>query len=125
MISLAIFVVLTTLIVAASHVFGLHRTYNLPERDILFLNVQIAVAISSSVLVIILLAQYLESFLKFRTNFTLGFVIMALVLLAHSITSNPLFFSYFGYSPMEGPFSIIPNIFTIIAVFALLYLNMQ
>jgi len=72
---------------------------------------------------VVLLAQYLEGFLRFKTKFTLAFVILALVLLADSITSSPLFFSLFGHTPMTGPFSIIPLIFTTVAVLALIYLN--
>jgi len=125
LLSICLFALLTIVIILASHYLNLYEEFHEPQNNILFFNMQMALALASSVLLIVLMAQYLENFLRFRTNFTLAFVIMALVLLAHSITSNPVLFSYFGYEPMEGPFSIIPLIFTLIAALALLYLNRQ
>ena len=120
-----IFVLLAIAVWIVSGIFNLHAIFHNPSHDLLFLNLQIFFALASSVLLIILLAQYLESYLLFRTRFTLAFVILAMVLIVHSITSNPLFFSAFGYEPMKGPFSIIPLFFTLIAAMVLLYLNRQ
>lgn len=119
------FIALIILIWVISSILNLHELNHSPVHDMIFFNAQIALALISSILLIFLLAQYLEGFLRYKTEFTAGFIILALVLLAHSITSNPIFFSYFGYEPMKGPFSIIPLIFTLIAALALLYLNRQ
>lgn len=120
-----IFAVLVALIWIISSLLNLHQINHSPIHNVIFFNVQIILASSSALLTIILLSNYLQNFLRYRTNFTLGFIILALVLLAHSITSNPIFFSYFGYQPMQGPFSIIAPAFTTIAVLALLYLDFQ
>lgn len=123
LLSAGIFALMIAAIWAISSVLGLHSIYNEPWHDVVFLEVQIALSIISSLLLIVLLSQYLDNHFRFGTEFTLAFVILALTLLAHSITSNPMFFSNFDYDPMEGPFSVIPLLFTTAATLALLYLN--
>ncbi len=45
--------------------------------------------------------------------------------IAHSITSNPLFYCNLGFGPMNGQFSFIPPIFTLVASLVLIYLAKQ
>ena len=123
LLSVVIFILLLTFIWLVSNLLNLHVSNHLPIHDYLYLNAQIFLTLANSLLLIILMARYLENFLKFKTRFTLAFAILALVLLVHSITADPLFFSYFGYTLMKGPFSIIPTMFTFIAVLTLIYLD--
>ena len=123
LLSIGIVVLLAAVLWIASSAFNLHKVNYPPVQDMFFLGFQVFLTSLNGLLQVVLLAQYLEGFLRFKTKFTLAFVILALVLLADSITSSPLFFSLFGHTPMTGPFSIIPLIFTTVAVLALIYLN--
>ncbi len=125
LLSAGIFALLLAGIWFGAHVLDLYESSYQPIYNPIILTVQIALALISSLLLIILLAEYLKNLLRFKTRFTLAFVILAITLMAYSITSNPIFFSYFGHESMQGPFAIIPSIFTIVAVIALLYLDTQ
>ena len=75
---------------------------------------------------IILIFIYVKIFRKLKTDFTLGLLIVMFAFLVYAITSNPLFYSIFGYWGFGmGPFQMIPDIFGTIALSVLLYLSMK
>lgn len=98
------------------HLWLMHQQYIFIEMIISSVN---------AVLLIYLLSNYLEVYSTAKTNFTIGLIILATGLLAHSITANPLFYMHLGYMPMNGPFMFVPSIFTFVAVLALTYMNRQ
>ena len=56
----------------------------------------------------------------------LGLLIVMFAFLVYAITSNPLFYSIFGYWGFGmGPFQMIPDIFGTIALSVLLYLSLK
>ncbi|MFH1095447.1 MAG: hypothetical protein V1728_04485 [Candidatus Micrarchaeota archaeon] len=71
-----------------------------------------------------LLAQYTDLYWQLHSEFTLGLIILAYVLLAHSIMASPALFEVMaGRGMMGGSFQFLPAIFTFIAASVLLYLN--
>lgn len=98
------------------HLWLMHQQYILIEMIISSIN---------TILLVYLLSNYLEVYSTVKTNFTIGLIILATGLLAHSITANPLFYMHLGYMPMSGPFMFVPSIFTFVAVLALTYMTRQ
>ena len=75
---------------------------------------------------VILIFLYVNIFRKIKSDFTLGLIIVMFAFLIYAITANPLFYSIFGYWGFGmGPFQMIPDIFTTIALGVLLYLSLK
>ena len=75
---------------------------------------------------IILIFLYVNIFRKIKSDFTLGLIVVMFAFLVYAITANPLFYSIFGYWGFGmGPFQMIPDIFTTIALGILLYLSLK
>ena len=80
----------------------------------------------NATLLIILLFIYIDIFKNIRSEFTIGLILFSLVLLFYAITSNPLLQLLFGFRAIGlGPFAMIPDIFTSIALAILTYLTMK
>jgi len=80
----------------------------------------------NGILLIYLLYNYVSIYLRLHSNFSLGLIIIASALLAHSISANPLIAQLFGFRGSGlGPFTIIPSFFTLIAALVLIYLSRQ
>jgi hypothetical protein len=61
-----------------------------------------------------------------RSEFTIGLILFSLILLFYAISSNPIMQSLFGFRAFGlGPFAMIPDLFTSIALTILLYLTMK
>jgi len=74
----------------------------------------------------VLLTAYIGIYRKMRTEFNLILVIVALTLLCFSIVANPLVSAVLGYEASGlGPFFILPDIFALAALSALLYLSLK
>ncbi len=80
----------------------------------------------NATLLMILLFIYIDIFKKIRSEFTLGLILFSLVLLFYAISSNPLIQLLFGFRAIGlGPFAMIPDVFTSIALVILIYLTMK
>ena len=77
----------------------------------------------TTLLLVILLAQYIQTYSELHSEFTLTLILMATGLLLNSAASNPLLFTQFGYGSMGGPFSFLPQLFTFIVTVMLLIIN--
>ncbi len=78
----------------------------------------------NSVLLIYLIYNYVSFYNEIKSQFSLGLIVMSLALFAFSISDNPLFPFLFGLRGAGmGAFTIIPSIFTLIAVIVLIYLS--
>ena len=83
-------------------------------------------SIINMALAAVLLTTYLGMYRKARTEFNLILIIVALTLLCFSIVANPLVSAVFGYEGSGlGPFFILPDIFALAALSALLYLSLK
>jgi len=75
-------------------------------------------------LLIVLSSIYWKVYRDTELEFSLGLVIFSVALLMYSIVSNPLLVSVAGYRASGlGPFAMLPDLFTCIASFTLLYIS--
>ena len=73
-----------------------------------------------------LLVTYIGIYRKTRSEFTIGLVIFSLVFLLNALASNPFIMWAFGYRPIGlGPFALLPDLFTFVALAVLLYLSLK
>lgn len=77
-------------------------------------------------LLVYLLYNYVQIYQQMRSQFSVGLVIIASALLAHTISSSPLLAHIFGFREVGlGPFSIVPSFFTLIASVVLIHISQQ
>ena len=80
----------------------------------------------NATLLVFLLAIYAEIYFKRKVEFTLWLIIFCSVLLLYALTSNPIIQWAFGFRPFGlGPFAVLPDVFTFIALVILFYLTME
>jgi len=77
-------------------------------------------------LLIFLLVTYINIYRKTRSEFTIGLIIFSAVLLMNALASNPLVIWVFGFRAFGlGPFALLPDLFTFVALVVLLYLSIK
>jgi len=78
------------------------------------------------VLIAVLIFNYIGIYLKTRSEFTLGLLLFAAMLLIKDITLNPIIIGLggFGLSGL-GPFAFIPDLFEMTALLVLFYLSVK
>ena len=77
-------------------------------------------------LVIFLLGTYISLYRKTKSEFVIGLIVFALVLLLYTLVSNPIVIYLFGFQPYGlGPFAMLPDLFTSLALGVLLYLTLK
>jgi hypothetical protein len=98
-----------------------------PRGDIeLFYTVKTVISTINATLLIFLLITYIDIYTKTQSEFTIGLIIFSMVLLFYALTSNPLLQWTFGFRAFGlGPFAMLPDLFTCIALAVLLYLTIK
>jgi hypothetical protein len=99
-----------------------------PDRVLMdiFLKVKTMISLVNIVLILALTIIYTEIYRQVKSQFTLGLIVVMLVLLMYALTSNPLIQILFGYHAQGlGPFAMIPDIFTTFALGLLLYISLD
>lgn len=92
----------------------------------LLVTVKTIVSFINITLIVTLLWVYYRIYSDIKSRFTLGLVLLILVLFMYAITSNPLLYIVFGYYPFGlGPFTVIPDLFATFALLVLLYLSLE
>jgi hypothetical protein len=78
------------------------------------------------VLTSVLIFNYISIYTKTRSEFTLGLLLFAVMLLIKDITLNPIIIGLggFGISGL-GPFAFIPDLFEMTALLVLFYLSVK
>jgi hypothetical protein len=77
-------------------------------------------------LILLMLVIYVDLYRKLKSNFTAGLVLLILVLLMNAGSSNPLLFLRFDFPIVGGgPFFILPDLFSTIALTILFYLSLE
>jgi hypothetical protein len=95
------------------------------DRD-QYLGVKAAMTMINMTLSVILMALYVKIYRDTRSEFTIGLIIMTFSLFLYATLSNPLLPVLFGYRMLGvGIFSILPDIFTTVALSVLLYLGLK
>ncbi len=80
----------------------------------------------NTVLLVYLIYNYVSLYNEVKSKFSLGLIGIALALFAYSISDNPLFLLLFGLKGAGmGFFTVIPSVFTLIAVLVLIYLSRE
>ena len=83
-------------------------------------------SIINMALAAVLLTAYIGIYRRTRAEFNLVLIIVALTLLCYSLVANPLVSAVLGYEASGlGPFFILPDIFALTALSALLYLSLK
>ena len=92
----------------------------------LFYKVKTVLSSINATLLIFLLATYVDIYKKLQSEFTIWLIIFSLILLLYALSSNPLLQWLFGYRAFGlGPFAMLPDLFTTLALAVLLYLTMK
>jgi len=99
-----------------------------PDRVLMdyFLKIKTMVSLVNIVFIISLISIYRGIYHQVKSQFTLGLIIVMLVLLMYALSSNPLIHVLFGYQAQGlGPFAMMPDIFTTFALGLLLYISLD
>jgi len=99
---------------------------NIPGDIEFFYTAKTVVSTINVTLLIFLLVTYIGIYRKTQSEFTIGLIIFSIVLLFYALASNPLLHWTFGFRAFGlGPFAMLPDLFTCIALAVLLYLTLQ
>jgi hypothetical protein len=98
-----------------------------PPWDIeLFYTVKTILSTVNVALLVFLLISYLDIYRKIKSEFTIGLILFSLTLLFYALSSNPLVHWLFGFRGFGlGPFAMLPDLFTTVALTVLLYLTFK
>ncbi len=106
--------------------------YRLPPQDNIpwdiefFYTAKTVVSTVDVALLVVLLFTYASIYRKTRSEFTIGLMIFSAVLLLNALSSNPLVIWAFGFRPAGlGPFALLPDLFTLVALLVLIYLSIK
>jgi hypothetical protein len=92
----------------------------------LFYKVRAMLSSINATLLIMLMVTYVDMYKKIPSDFTFGLIMFSLILLLYALSSNPLLQWLFGYRAFGlGPFAMLPDMFTTLALVVLLYLTMN
>jgi hypothetical protein len=98
-----------------------------PPGDIeLFYTIKTVISTVNITLVTILLLTYIDIYRRTKASFTIGLIIFSTILLLYTITSNPILQWPFGFRAFGlGPFAMLPDLFTCVALSILVYLSVK
>jgi len=107
--------------------FGRRPEQTISSLDInLFYSIQAIVSTVNVALSIFLLATYLNIYEKTKSEFTIGLALFSGIFLLNAIASNPFIILAFGFRPFGlGPFAMLSDLFTLVALAVLLYLSVK
>jgi hypothetical protein len=92
----------------------------------LFYTAKTVISSINMTLVIFLLGTYVSLYRKTKSEFVIGLIVFALILLLYTLVSNPIVIYLFGFQPYGlGPFAMLPDLFTLLALGVLLYLTLK
>jgi hypothetical protein len=107
--------------------FELRPTFPPPPGDIqLYYGITVVLSTVNVALLIFLFSAYLGIYRKVKSDFTLGLMVFSIILLFYALSSNPLLQRVFGFRAFGlGPFAMLPDLFTCVALSVLLYLTFK
>jgi len=99
---------------------------NIPGDIEFFYTVNAVFSTINVTLLVFLLLTYINIYIKTRSEFTIGLVIFSAIFLLNVLASNPLVIWIFGFRPFGlGPFAMLSDLFTFVALSVLLYLSVK
>ncbi|MEM3715784.1 MAG: SHOCT domain-containing protein [Candidatus Bathyarchaeia archaeon] len=97
----------------------------IPDIEI-FYTAKSVISTVNVALVIILLLLYMDIYRKTKAQFSIGLIIFSLMLLFYTLSSNPFMHMLFGFRAFGlGPFAMLPDALTFVALIMLLYLSLK
>ena len=101
-----------------------------PSDVQLYLVSRTVVSTINIALLLVLVITYLSIFLKTKSEFTVGLLIFSLVFLLKDVAASPLMsqsfgFGFFGTTPFQLWFVILPDVFELVALAVLVYLSIK
>lgn len=91
-----------------------------------FYTVKTVLSTINATLLVFLLVTYVDIYKNLKSEFTVGLIIFSMILLLYALVSNPLMQSIFGFRGIGlGPFAMLPDLFTCLALAVLLYLTLK
>jgi hypothetical protein len=92
----------------------------------LFYTIKTIVSSVNVTILVFLLITYFNIYRKTQSEFTAGLILFSMVLLLYAMVSNPIVQVAFGYRAFGlGPFAMLPDLFSLIALTVLLYLTLK
>lgn len=92
----------------------------------LFYIIKTVVSSVNVTLLVFLLVTYIGIYRKTQSEFTVGLIMFSIVLLLYALASNPIVQVAFGYRAFGlGPFAMLPDVFSLVALSVLLYLTIR
>jgi len=92
----------------------------------LYYTIRMVISTINVTLLFVLFITYISIYLRTKSEFTIGLMIFTIILLLNAITSNPLITQIFGFRAFGlGPFAMLPDLFTFVALIVLLYLTFK
>jgi hypothetical protein len=92
----------------------------------LYYGVTVVLSTVNVALLVFLFSAYLGIYRKVKSDFTLGLMVFSVILLFYALSSNPLLQRVFGFRAFGlGPFAMLPDLFTCVALSVLLYLTFR
>ena len=105
---------------------NIDRYYSYVADIELYYKVKTILSTINATLLVFLLATYIDMYTKLKSEFTIGLILFSMILLLYALSSNPLLQSVFGFRAFGlGPFAMLPDMFTTLALCILLYLTMK
>jgi uncharacterized membrane protein len=99
---------------------------NIPGDIELYYMVQTVLSTINIVLISVLIFNYAGIYFKTRSEFTLGLLLFALMLLIKDIASSPFVIGLGGFGMFGlGPFAFLPGLFEMVALLVLFYLSVK
>jgi hypothetical protein len=91
-----------------------------------FYTAKVVISTLNIALLVILVATYAFIYAKTRSEFTVGLIVFAAVLLLKDLAASPLVIWAFGYRLFGlGPFAFLPDLLEFAALSMLLYLSVK
>jgi hypothetical protein len=92
----------------------------------LFYTIKTIVSSVNVTILVFLLIAYFNMYRKIQSEFTVGLILFSMILLLYAMVSNPVVQVAFGYRAFGlGPFAMLPDLFSLIALTVLLYLTLK
>ncbi len=92
----------------------------------LFYTAKTVISSVNMTLLTILLITYISIYKETQSEFTLGLILFSIILLLYALVSNPIVHAIFGFKAFGlGPFVMLPDLFSAIALSVLLYLTIK
>ena len=127
----AIFAAFWAIFLRNPHIFSFAQNRVPPPHAIpgdfeYFYVVNTIISTINIVLLAILTIIYANIYIKTRSPFTVGLIILALVFLVQNVTSSPFITAPFGFRAYGlGPFAFLPGLFEFVALTVLMYLSVK